>query len=90
MEELRRENCGPDLLCAPELWFLFSSASCICTNIKKLHFAFKEGQVLEFSNLSIVLKEACICYEIIKFILNSDNYYKREVLVQIRLDSGWT
>ena len=79
MEELRGENCGPDpdLSCAPELW----SASCICANIKKLHFAFKEGQVLEFRNLSIELQEACLCCELIKFILNSDKCYKREIPV---------
>ena len=78
MEELRRENCGPDLSCAPELWLLWL-ASFICANIKNLHFAFQEGQVLEFSNLSIELKEACLCYGHIKFIFNSDKYYKREI-----------
>jgi len=71
------KNCGWDVSYAPELW----SASCICANIKKLHFAFKEGQVFEFSNLSIELQEACLCYELIKFILNSDKCNKREILV---------
>jgi hypothetical protein len=73
----RRKLWSPDLSCAPELW----SASCICANIKKLHFAFKEGQVLEFSNLSIELQEACLCSELIKFILNSDKCSKREIPV---------
>ena len=44
-------------------------------------FAFKEGQVFEFSNLSVELQEACLCYELIKFILNSDKCYKRKILV---------
>jgi hypothetical protein len=69
------------------------SASCIlCKHFEVIfeYFAFKEGQVLEFSNLSIVLKEACLCYEIVKLILNSDRYYKREISGQIGLDSGWT
>jgi hypothetical protein len=75
MEELRGENFGPDHSCALELW----SASCFCANITKLHLAFKEGQVLEFSKLSIELQEACLCYELMKFILNSDKCYKREI-----------
>jgi hypothetical protein len=40
-----------------------------------------EGQIFQFSNLSIELQEACLCYELIKFILNSDNYYEREIPV---------
>jgi hypothetical protein len=74
------QNCGS----------CFGQHPVFCANIFKLYFAFKEGQVLEFSNLSIVLKEACLCYEIVKFILNSDKYYKKEIPVQVGLDSGWT